>query len=285
MATDQPENREPSPIQEGAPPPPPPAWEGGDHGEDRPPAPKSGNVLMGVGGIIIAVAVLGLCVVLAAVLAVVALLVPAVGNVRSAAARAHGSNNLKQLGLAMLSYHDTHKSFPDPRQGGFGKKGKLSWRVAILPYIEQIHLYQQFDLDKDWDDPQNIKLLDQMPALFAVPGEKERTNKTHYQVFTGKNAIFNDNPARRYRLSDIHDGAANTFLIVEGKKPVEWTRPDDLVYDGSTVPELGGMFDGGFHACMADASVWFIRHDQYGPADLRSLIDPNDGVLVKGWPP
>ncbi|MFO0864181.1 MAG: DUF1559 domain-containing protein [Gemmataceae bacterium] len=86
-----------------------------------------------------------LLVVIAIIAVLIALLVPAVQKVREAAARAQCQNNLKQLGLALHSYHDTYKKFasggtPSPA-GGYGH----SWIMLILPYVEQGAIYNQFD--------------------------------------------------------------------------------------------------------------------------------------------
>jgi RNA polymerase sigma factor (sigma-70 family) len=107
----------------------------------------------------------------------------------TAMARAQTRNNLKAIVLAMHNYNDTMGYFPPAAT--FGKYGKplLSWRVLILPYIEQQALYKEFHLDEPWDSPHNKKLLDRMPKTYLVPGQKEKT-ATYYQVFVGESTIF-----------------------------------------------------------------------------------------------
>src|SRR4051794_27214810 len=70
---------------------------------------------------------------------------------RVAAARQASVNNLKQIGLAFHNSHDTMGYFPGGVYDASGKKVGLSWRVAILPFIEQGPLYMQFKLDEPWD--------------------------------------------------------------------------------------------------------------------------------------
>jgi prepilin-type N-terminal cleavage/methylation domain-containing protein len=86
-----------------------------------------------------------LLVVIAIIAILIALLVPAVQKVREAAARTQCVNNLKQIGLAVHSYHDARKQIPDIRNSStdYG----WTWAVLILPYLDQGPLYQ------NWLDP------------------------------------------------------------------------------------------------------------------------------------
>ena len=85
------------------------------------------------------------------------------------AERARSMNNLRQLMLALHNYHDAHGHFPTDIRDKDGKP-LLSWRVHILPYIEQENLYRQFKLDEPWDSEHNKKLVKSMPKVFAVRG-------------------------------------------------------------------------------------------------------------------
>ena len=119
-----------------------------------------------------------------------------IGSVQEAAQRMQSTNNLKQMALAMHSYSSTNRSFPpagvgDPRQPAAQRKPLLSWRVAILPFVEQQQLYNQFKLDEPWNGPNNIKLLAKMPRIYMLPGDtKTPPDHTHYQVFVGNGACL-----------------------------------------------------------------------------------------------
>ena len=82
-----------------------------------------------------------LLVVIAIIAVLIALLLPAVQQAREAARRAQCVNNLKQIGLAIVNYHDTHNAIPT---GGFAETATTndySWRALILPQMEQGNLY------------------------------------------------------------------------------------------------------------------------------------------------
>src|SRR4051812_38956990 len=86
-----------------------------------------------------------LLVVIAIIAILIALLVPAVQKVREAAARTQCANNLKQIGLAVHSFHDNHKYIPYTRLDT-----QETWAVLILPYLEKQDLYQQWDFKKTY---------------------------------------------------------------------------------------------------------------------------------------
>ena len=103
----------------------------------------------------------------------IGLLIPAVQKVREAAARMQNANNLKQISIAMLTYQDAYNTLPPAALCQKNGKKLLSWRVAILPYIEQESLYRQFNLDEPWDGPNNSKLIALMPKTYAYPASSQ----------------------------------------------------------------------------------------------------------------
>ena len=205
-------------------------------------------------------------------------LMQAVQRVREAAARTQSANNLKQLALAMHNYHDAMRSFPP--QATYNKNGKplLSWRVMLLPYLDQKDLYSEFHLDEPWDSEHNKKLLAKMPKLYASPLQDENSLKeyaSHYQGFIGKGAIFDGKEG--VKITDIVDGTSNTIMFVEASKAVPWTKPEDMPFDpAKTLPKLGFPGASGYMAAMCDGSVRMISH-KITKETLRNAIMRNDG--------
>jgi len=216
--------------------------------------------------------------------AVVAELTP---RIQAAARRARSASNLRQLAIAMQSYADTTggRFVPTGALGKMpvvptldknGKPSGLSWRVHLLPWIEQGALYQQFKLDEPWDSEHNKKLIAKMPEVFAAPGIKSKEpGLTYYQVF----ANYYPNGGR-FPVS-IPDGTSQTLAIVEAATPVIWTKPDDIETPEKqrVLPKLGGVFKEGFHAVFWDGHVRFFRKDSLSEATLRALMTPNAGDL------
>jgi hypothetical protein len=196
-----------------------------------------------------------------------------------ATARRKSQDNLKQIGLAFHNYHDTYTFLPghaifDKNTG----KPLLSWRVAILPFIEQDDLYRQFKLNEPWDSEHNIKLLDQMPDVYKSPHAKDKATTTYYQVFTGKETPFFGQ--RGIRLTQIVDGTSNTFLVAEAAQAVPWTKPADMPFDGKKeLPKLGGVFKIGFTVLFADGSVRFFPRN-LDPQILLALITHAGGEII-----
>jgi prepilin-type processing-associated H-X9-DG protein len=207
-----------------------------------------------------------------------ALLPPAVQRIREAANRLSDTNNLRQIALALLNYHDAHGRFPPAAITDKEGKPLLSWRVAILPFIEQQNLYKQFHLDEPWDSKHNRKLLPLMPKIFQVPGFEDTTT-THYRVFTGPDAIF-DSPKSR-SIKEIHDGISNTWTVVETAESTPWTQPQEPRYAADKpLPEMGHFFSGGFNAAFADGQVRFFRKPP--PEEtMRALITADGGETIR----
>ena len=181
----------------------------------------------------------------------------AVLKVRAAAARTQSINNLRQIALAVINYADAHNGTLPPA-AVVDKAGRplLSWRVLILPYVEQDTLYRQFKLDEPWDGPTNKTLLDRMPAVFKMPqATKAKATETHYQAFVGKGAAFELIRGTRYP-ADFSDGTSNTILVATAAAPVPWTKPDDMAFDpDADMTRLLAYFPDVAHAAMADGSA------------------------------
>jgi len=189
------------------------------------------------------------------------------------------ADNLRQIGRA---FHNHAGSNMDGwAYDIFDTNGKplLSWRVAILPYVEQQALYKQFKLDEPWDSEHNKKLIEKMPAGYAPVRVTAKPGETFYQVFTGEGTLFFKHQSR-YRIGNIPDGTSNTGLVFEAGEPVIWTKPQDMPFDEKKpLPKLGGHFEGESLVLLCDGSVRRLRANP-DEKELKKFIRPDDGYVI-----
>ncbi len=191
----------------------------------------------------------------------VGLLLPAVQAAREAARRMSGSNNMKQIGLALHNYHAAYNRLPPPAIVNEAGEPLLSWRVAILPFIEQQALYEQFHMDEPWDSEHNLPLSEKLPAVYAHPSAPTPPGHTVYHAVVGDEYAFKSGENLGFR--DITDGTSNTVMIVEtsGDASVPWSKPEDVEIDPEDpLVHMGRNHQGGFHVVMGDGAVKFITH-------------------------
>ncbi|MBU6294275.1 MAG: DUF1559 domain-containing protein [Planctomycetes bacterium] len=205
----------------------------------------------------------------------------------AAAAKARGSaqsmqsvNNMKQLLLAMHVHHDAKNSFPAPAIVSSEGKPLLSWRVAVLPYLEQEDLYRKFKLDEPWDSEHNRKLVPLMPKLFAPEGETLQPGHTPYVVPVGKQTMFFG--GKGGKLGDVTDGTTNTVALIQlpAGRAVIWSKPDDLDADPKVAfDELTKGFSDRLTVGFGDGTVRRIKFPLKEEV-FRNLLDKADGKPI-----
>jgi len=213
----------------------------------------------------------------------IALLLPAVQKVREAAARKTSSNNLKQLSLAQMNYESANGQYSTAfhyqgQAGGEPSKptDRLSWRVAMLPFIEQQNVYNRFRLDEPWNSPNNQPLSTYSIKTFIHPADAPPEPTTRYRVFYGGGAGYD--LQRRGTSQAIPDGASNTIAIVEGGDRVTWSQFNEYPFSkAGPLPALGLPNSDVFQAAMFDGSIRTFRKS-IDPNLLKSAIHAADGV-------
>ncbi len=209
-------------------------------------------------------------------------LLPSVQKVRQSADRFTSQNNLKQLALAMIAYADAHNGQLPP-QAVVDKDGNplYSWRVLLLPYLEENKLFQQLKRDEPWNSKTNQSLLANMPKVFRTP-EVNGPGLTAYQVFSGEETPFPTGQKSIRWPIGFRDGTSNTLLIVEGAMPVHWASPGDIFVapEVNLRARLGKRTNGGTAAVFADGATRIL------PANiteklLRALVTPAGDEVVE----
>ncbi len=216
-----------------------------------------------------------------------ALLTYLAGQFREQAKRQTNTNQFKHILLAMHNYHDVYRTFPVAKRyrNEDGRPG-LSWRVHILPFLEQNELYEQFKLDEPWDSPHNKKLIAKMPNIYQsdrIPLGQKKTKPGHttYLAPVGEKTVFGG--AKESPIRNIIDGTSNTVILLEVKpeaaKP--WTAPDDYRFDPKDPLKDVNVDDSGrWLTGFADGSVQLIKKELSAKTILH-LFQMNDGNPVQ----
>ena len=191
-------------------------------------------------------------------------------------------NNMKAIMLAMHVYHEANKRLPAAYNVDKDGKALLSWRVHILPMLEQEELYKQFNLEEAWDSETNKKLIAKMPSEYKSPNSQAGEGKTNYLTVRNKNSAF---PGKKgLRFQDIQDGTSNTIALVEVSdgRAVIWTKPDDLKYkEEEPMKGIAGLQPNGFLAAFVDGSVRLIT-SSIDAETLKGLFTRNGSETVEG---
>jgi hypothetical protein len=184
------------------------------------------------------------------------------------------------------------------------KEGKplLSWRVALLPYMEQQALFNQFHLDEAWDSPHNLKLARTIPTPYINPSYPKLASegKTNYLLPVHPGSVFppaTGEPVEKpsqflgrewysaagTEYKSITDGSSNTVMIVEAPPTlaVPWTKPSDWEVDlAMAIESLRGENNKSISAAFCDGSahVWDLD-DEYLKRNLPKFVTRDGGEI------
>ena len=160
------------------------------------------------------------------------MLLAAIEKARNAADRMISASNMRQCVIAMHNYHNDYNKMPEAMTMKNGKP-MHSWRVMMLPYLEQDNLFKQIKLDEPWDSEANKKLFESIatPKIYAHPGMKDGESRmTYYKVFVSKPDA--SKPRAGFTLGKpitlgqitVLDGTSNTIAMIEAGPPVLWVQ-------------------------------------------------------------
>lgn len=215
---------------------------------------------------------------LAIILAILfAFFLPAQRRARPAARRSQCKNNLKQIGLALHNYYETHGVFPPACTVDANGKPLHSWRTLILPFLDQKDLYESIDLTKPWNDPANAEAFATQVHAFSCPSANLESGFTTYQALVGAEYAFQ--PGKQNTIRDIQDGTSNTVIVIDASASiaVHWMEPSDpgVHFFLNCGAESEFQHTGGLHALLADGMVRFITANV--PRETRKALSTIDG--------
>jgi len=233
----------------------------------------------GGGGLVIAIVIGGIIAVLGCGgILLFALLLPAITKVREAASRAQEMNNLKQIALSMHNHASIKRDLPRADDD-------LSWRVHILPYIEQESLYRQFDLNQPWNQGRNQQLADTFILTYQSKLDEPPTAQTHYRAFVGPGTAFDTTLWKRGPFpSYITDGTSNTILTIDTAETVPWPQPKEIPFQpNGSLPEFGNAKRSQVLVALADGSVRAFDKKKVDQATIRALATANGNEAIGDW--
>jgi hypothetical protein len=205
-------------------------------------------------------------------------------------------NNLKNISLACHNYLDTHGSFPPAYIADKSGKPMHSWRVLILPYLEEQRLFDQYDFNEPWDGPNNRKLISKVPYSYRCPGHRYVSNdkSPSYFAVVGPSTAWPGESAMK--PVDFPDGMSNTVLLIEDNRPqVAWTEPIDLSMDealelvtssearfphGHLHESFFSVYSSGSNAVFADASGQYFD-SRISKQTWARMLARNDGKKIE----
>ena len=243
--------------------------------------PKPRNVWTAIGRAVIVVGCLGVLFVI---------LLPAPQQPTCDRQRAPCKNNLHQIGLALHNYHHSYNSFPPAFVIGPDGTPWHSWRALILPFLGEKELAEKYRFDEPWNGPNNSKLLDPRPTVFAcrvydsVP--HVRKSHTNYLAVVGPETVWPG--ASPISVSDIADEKWNTALVIEVRDAdIPWLAPDDLSMEEASVPPTGdkgrrpsSIHNGASHVLMGDGTVRYVGFN-VSPDVWRGILTRAGGEKIK----
>jgi len=202
---------------------------------------------------------------------------PAIDKARRAAEIVRQQNDLRQIGLALHNYHDAIGQFPPSREqpAWFDEEGgpKLTWRVHILPYLEESELYNMIELKESADSEQNKPLLAATPKPFVGRLGDSAGGKTPFVRLSGPDTMY---PMKKLGFAGVLDGLANTIMVVNlpAGKEISWLKTTDLPFDPDKPLEgIWPIPEEGLQVLLGDGSTRIVSPD-VDPGVFKALITP-----------
>ena len=184
---------------------------------------------------------------------------------------------MKQITLAVASYHDAYATLPPACIEDAAGKSLHSWRVLLLEFLDQ-PTYRQYDFGEPWNGPHNRTLVSDAPPLYRCPGHAEDMSPyTSYVVVKGTQTPFPGQNSTSFEA--MTDGPSNTITIVEvADSGIHWMEPRDLSFadmrfrvNEDSANGISSIHDSGAYVAFGDGSVRFLKSTTPG-AVIRSLL-------------
>jgi hypothetical protein len=197
------------------------------------------------------------------------LVFPAIPGAREPALGVQCRNNLKHIGLALYNYPDCCGTLPPVRECDSAGRPLHSWRILLLPYLEEGSVFQQYNHSEPWNGPNNDKLTNKVPQVYQCPNDwfDGQQGTTNYVAVVGSNGAWLGPPPNK------EDERNPVWVVETSNLGITWTEPQDISLEdlckGASNSSASGLsskhvIEGGFfyhdqpagtNAVFADGSV------------------------------
>lgn len=175
---------------------------------------------------------------------------------------------MKNLGQALHAYQQRIGQLPPAYLADMTGQPLSSWRVQILPFIEQRNAFKLFQANEPWSSAKNQIVTELIVKTIVWPINAPPYNRSPYRVFQGKGMLFEGSNPQKL---PAEKALSTTILLAEAPRVV-WTKPEELLIDDNRpLPPLGGSVKGGFHVLLADGSVRLIK-EGFNEKVFRQLL-------------
>ena len=198
-------------------------------------------------------------------------------------------NNMKALILAVHMYNNANRTLLPAYTVDANGKPLHSWRVLILPHIEQRELYSQIRLDEPWDSEHNKQFHNRDVEYFHSGATKTPKGYTDFSMVVGPDTISDGPTARTF--GDITAGTSNTILFVERANPVCWMAPTEVTQEaallgfGASPDGMAAFYNGGTTAVVGllDGSTQQIKTEDATPEKIQAALSRASGSNSMLW--
>lgn len=200
-----------------------------------------------------------------------------VDSARAATQHAIFQGRMKSVVVALHNYLDNYGTMP-PVGSSSSTAPICSWRVSVMPFIEDQALFAAYRQDLPWNHPANNALCrNQVYDFFSHPRHRNLHDRcTNIVAVTGPGTMWPPEGPRS--LSDIADGWDSTIILVEiAQSDIAWHEPRDIdiaevsFVGGPGLRRIGGHRPGGAHVVTASGQVRFLP-DSTPPETLRAML-------------
>jgi hypothetical protein len=211
---------------------------------------------------------------------------PAVARLSATRIQGAATRNLEQIASALNAYAADYGTYPMPVIRDASGRAMHSWRVAILPYLNEHDLYKQYDLNKPWDAPENLAFAENIPKVYVATNQGTWTGaQCYYHLVTGDRTVFpKSGPLSPKR---IIDDPTKTALVVEGMSKQNstsmWTEPNELDFQAMTGAigqnpgiEIGAVTEGGAAIATVDGQGHFLE-ESMAPDVVLAILTASGG--------